>query len=59
MRATALVADQSPRFISAFLPPGELMEHLSQIPPVLLEEHLPAALRDEHHVAFALPLRVA
>jgi hypothetical protein len=38
---------------------GQLMKQLSQIPPDLLVEHLPAALRDEHHVVFALPLRMA
>jgi hypothetical protein len=38
---------------------GQLAEHLAQVPPQLSIQHFSAALRDKHHMVFALLLGMA
>ena len=46
-------------FDPALLLQRQLAEHLSEMLPQFPIKYLPAVLGNEHHVVFALPLRVA
>ena len=54
-----VIGHQMPFLDPALLLLRQLAKHLPKMPPQLPVQRLPAALRDEHHVVFALPLRVA
>jgi hypothetical protein len=54
-----VVAHQVPFLDPALLLPRQLVEHLAEVLPKLRVERLPAALRDEHDMIFAFPLRMA
>ncbi len=54
-----MIRHQMPLFNPAFLLRGIFSEHLTQVAPQLLVQCAAAALRDKHHVIFALPLGVA
>ncbi len=49
---------QVPFLDLALLLTGQAPEYLSQMPPELSVEHLPAVLRDEDHVVLTLPFAV-
>jgi hypothetical protein len=54
-----MVCLKMPLFNPALSLLGQLLEHFAQMLPKALVQHLPAALRDENNVVFALPYRVA
>jgi hypothetical protein len=54
-----MIRHQMPLFDPALLLLGQLPKYLSEVPPQLNAQRLPATFRNGNNVVFALALRVA